>query len=151
QGTDQRRLPQVEQERCCPTDLVAIWPPACHRNGVADNRGTFEGRQYYEGRKCPDGDAGFLQPWVRSVTRRVLRGRRKNTNTLVELSLVLDINYSDMVEGLLHYIKQAVADEGQLPADSTELALLALEHFTQLEIPVPDFQETDIFQIHRAR
>ena len=81
----------------------------------------------------------------RSVPRRVLRGRRKNTNTLVELSLVLDINYSDMVEGLLCYIKQGVADEGQLPADSTELGLLPLERFTQLEIPVPDFQETDVF------
>src|SRR5437588_2996867 len=87
----------------------------------------------------------------RSVPRWVLRGRRKNTNTLVDLSLVLNINYSDMVKRLLRYIKQAVADEGQLPPDSTELGLLPLERFTQLEIPVPDFQETDIFQVHQAR
>ena len=86
----------------------------------------------------------------RSVPRWVLRGRRKNTNTLVELSLVLDINYSELGEGLLRYIKQAVADEGQLPADSTELGLLPLERFTQLEIPVSDFQETEVSQIHRA-
>ena len=84
----------------------------------------------------------------RGIPGQVLRGHRKNTNTLVELSLVLDINYSNMVEGLLHYIKSVVVDEGQQPADSTELGPFPLERFTQLEIPVPDFQETDVFQIH---
>jgi len=38
-----------------------------------------------------------------------------------------------------------------LPADPTELGLLPVEGFAQLEIPVADFQETDRFQIHRAR
>ena len=51
---------------------------------------------------------------------------------------------------MLRYIKQAVPDEGQLPVDSTELRLLPLEYLTQLEILVPDFQETDVFLIQRA-
>ena len=44
-----------------------------------------------------------------------------------------------------------MADERQLPVDPSEVKFLPGEQFTQLEIPVPDFQETDIFQIHRAR
>jgi len=38
-----------------------------------------------------------------------------------------------------------------LPADPTELGLLTVEEFAQLEIPLADFRETDRFQIHRAR
>ena len=87
----------------------------------------------------------------RSVPRRVLRSRAKNTVTLTELCKVLDINYSDMMQEMLRYIKQTVANEWQLPTDTTALGLLPVEHFTQLEIPVPDFQESDVFQIHRAR
>jgi len=38
-----------------------------------------------------------------------------------------------------------------LSSDSTELWLLPVEQFTHVEILVADFQETDVFQIHRAR
>ena len=44
-----------------------------------------------------------------------------------------------------------MADEPQLPVDPSELKFLPAQQFTQLEIPVPDFQETDIFLTHRAR
>ena len=47
-----------------------------------------------------------------NIFQLVLQGHRKNMNILVELNLVLDINYSDMVDGLLHYIKQVVVDKG---------------------------------------
>ena len=42
-------------------------------------------------------------------------------------------------------------DDRRLPADPTELGVLPVEGFAQLEIPVADFQESDRFQIHRAR
>ena len=42
-------------------------------------------------------------------------------------------------------------DDQRLPSDRTELGSLPVEQFTHLEIPVSDFQETDMFQIHRAR
>jgi len=38
-----------------------------------------------------------------------------------------------------------------LPAEPAELGLLPVEGFAPVEIPVPDFQETDRFQIHGAR
>jgi len=56
-----------------------------------------------------------------------------------------------MMEEMLRFIKQTAADDPRLPADPTELRLLLLERFTQLEIPVSDFQRAEVFQIHRAR
>ena len=44
-----------------------------------------------------------------------------------------------------------MADKRQLPVDPSELKFLPAEQFTQLEILVPDIQETDIFHVHRAR
>jgi len=52
---------------------------------------------------------------------------------------------------ILRFTRQTAADDRPLPADTTELGLLPAEGCTLLEIPVPDFQETERFQIHRAR
>jgi len=87
----------------------------------------------------------------RRAPRRVLKGRMKNIGTLAELCRALNIDYSGMIEEMLRFIKQTRADDQRLPADRTELGLLPIEQFTHLEIPISDFQETDMFQIHRAR
>jgi len=55
------------------------------------------------------------------------------------------------MQKMLLFIKQTAADAPRLPADPTELGLLSVEQFIQLEIPVSYFQEADVFQIHRAR
>jgi len=86
----------------------------------------------------------------RGTPRRVLKGRMKNTSTLTELCTALDIHYSNMMEEILHFIRQSAADDRRLPANSAELWLLPVEGFAQLEIPMPDFQETDMFQMHWA-
>src|SRR5207302_2623163 len=85
-----------------------------------------------------------------STPRRVLKGHTKNISMLTELCRALNINYCDMTEEILRFIKTA-ADNPQQPADPTELGSLPVERFSQLEIPVADFQETDTFRIHRAR
>jgi len=98
-------------------------------------------------------DSGMEMPTVpsRSTPRRVLKGRMKNTGMLTELCPAIDIHYSNMMEEILPFIRQTAADDRRLPADPAELGLLPVEGFAHLEIPVPDFQETDRFQIHRAR
>jgi len=98
-------------------------------------------------------DSGMEMPTVpsRSTPRRVLKDRMKNTSMLTELCTALDIHYSNMIEEILHFIRQTAVDDRRLPADSAELVLLPVEGFAQLEIPVPHVQETDRFQIHRAR
>ena len=83
--------------------------------------------------------------------RRALKGRTQNVGTVFELCLALEIHYDDLAVELVNYVRQTTADERQLPVDPSELKFLPAEQFTQLEIPVPDFQETDIFQVHRAR
>jgi len=75
----------------------------------------------------------------------------KNTSTLTELCTARNIYYSNMMEEILRFIRQTAPDDRQLPADPTELGLLPVEGFAQLEIPVPDFQETDRFQIYQSR
>jgi len=98
-------------------------------------------------------DSGMEMPAFSSHTtpRRVLKGRMKNTSTLTELCATLNIHYSDMMKEILRFTRLTAADDRQLPADPSELWLLAVQGFVQLEIPVADFQETDRFQIHRAR
>ena len=73
----------------------------------------------------------------------------ENIGTLTELCRALNIDYSDMIEEMLRFIRQTIADD-QLPSIRTELGSLPEEQFTHLEIAVSDFQDTDVFQIHRA-
>ena len=82
--------------------------------------------------------------------RRALQGRTRNVGTVFELSLALEIHYDDLAVELIGYLSQTMADERQLPVDPSERKFLPAEQFTQLEIPVPDFQGTNIFQIHRG-
>ena len=83
-----------------------------------------------------------------SIPRRILRSHAMNWNTLIELCRVLEIDYSDMIEEMLRYIKQTTADEQRLPTNTTELGFLPMERLTQLEIAVRDFQEHGVFRIH---
>jgi len=84
-------------------------------------------------------------PW------RILKGQMKNVSTLTELWGTCNIDYGDIMEEMLRVTKETVADDHPLSSDPTELGLLPVEQFAHLEIPVADVQETDVFQIHRAR
>jgi len=89
-------------------------------------------------------DSGMKMPTVpsRSTPRRVLKGRMKNTSTLTELCTARDIHYSNMMEEILRFIRLTAADDRRVPADPADLGLLPVEGFAQLEMPVPDIQET---------
>ena len=87
----------------------------------------------------------------RSAPQRVFKGRMMDISTLTELCRALNIDYSDMIQKMVRFVRQTIADDQRLPSDWTELGSLPVEQFTHLEIPVPDFQDTDVFQIHRAR
>ena len=100
------------------------------------------------------GNVGVFNQGTRptpQTPRRALKGRTQNVGTVFELSLALEIHYDILAVELINYVRQKIADEWQLPVDLSELKFLPAEQFTQLEIPIADFQETDIFQVHRAR
>jgi len=92
-------------------------------------------------------ESGMEMPTVSSpsTSRGVLKGRKKNTSMLIKLCTALDINYSNMMEEIFLFIRQTAANDRRLPADPTKPGLLPVEGFAQLELPVPDFQETDRF------
>jgi len=76
-------------------------------------------------------DCGMEMPTVssRRTPRRVLTRCMKNTSTLTELCTALDIHYSNMMEEILHFVRQTAADDRWLPADPAELVLLPVEGF----------------------
>jgi len=80
----------------------------------------------------------------------MLKDRIRNISTLPKLCRTCSIHYGDIMAKMLCFIKWTVADDLPLPTDPTELGLLTVEQFARLSIPVTDFQETDVFQIHRA-
>jgi len=98
------------------------------------------------------GNGGMEAPASsRSRPRRVLKGRMmENIGTLTELCRTRNIDYSEMIEEILRFIRQTIADDQRLPSDRIELGSRPVEQFTQLEIPVSEFQEADVFQIHHA-
>ena len=98
------------------------------------------------------GNSGMEMPTSssRSTPRRMLKGG-SNIGTLSEPCRAYETKYCDMMEEMLCVIKQTAVDELGLPADPTEVGLLPIERFTQLELQVFDFQETDVFKIHWAR
>jgi len=85
-----------------------------------------------------------------AASRRILKGRMKNVSTLIELCRTGNIDYGDIMEEILRFTKHTIPDDHLLSSDPTELGLLPVEQFTHLEIPVSDFQETDVFQIQLA-
>ena len=69
------------------------------------------------------GNGGMEAPTSsRIAPRRVLKGRMmENIGTLTELCRALNIDYSDMIEEMLRFIRQTIADDQWLPSDRTEL------------------------------
>ena len=76
----------------------------------------------------------------RSAPQRVLKSiMMENMSTLTKLGSALNIDYSDMIEEMLRFIRQTIADDERLPYDRTELGSLRVEQFTHLEILVVGF------------
>jgi len=88
------------------------------------------------------GNSGMEMPTSssRSAPRQMLKGRT-NIGTLSELCRAHEIEYCDMIEEMLRFIKQTAADDPRLAPDPTELGLLPVERFTQLEIAFLTFRK----------
>jgi len=96
-----------------------------------------------------DNSGGEVAASSSSIPRPVLKGRMNNIGTLTELCRTCGINYNDVIEEMLCFIQQTIMDDPLLPTDPTNLRLLPVQQVTYLEIPVANFQETEVFQIHQ--
>jgi len=62
-----------------------------------------------------------------AAPRSILKGRMKNVSTLTELCRTCNIDYGDIMEEMLRFTKQTVADNNPVSSDPTELGLLPVE------------------------
>jgi len=85
------------------------------------------------------------------IGRRMLKGRRDDVCNMADFSRVLRVSIQIICRGLIRYSRHNLSPESLLTEDPEILESLPLEQLTQLEIPVLAFQETDIYDIHRAR
>jgi len=68
-----------------------------------------------------DNSGGEVVAANRSIPRRMLKGRMRNIGTLTKLCRSCGINYGNVMEEMLRFIKRTVADDPPLPTDLTEL------------------------------
>ena len=83
--------------------------------------------------------------------RRMLKGRRDDVSNMADLSRVLGFSIQIICRELIRYSRHNLPPERRLPEDPAILESLLVELLTQLEIPLLAFQETEIYDIHRAR
>jgi len=84
------------------------------------------------------------------IRRRMLKGRRDDVSNLADFSRVLGVSIQIICRGLNRYSQHNLPQEYRLPENPEILESLSVELLTQLEIPVLAFQETEIYDIHRA-
>jgi len=85
------------------------------------------------------------------IRRRMLKRRRNDVSNMADFSRVLGFSIQIVCHGLIRYSRHNLPPERRLPEDPEILKSLPVELLTQLEIPVLAFQETEIYDIHRAR
>jgi len=88
---------------------------------------------------------------VPDIRRRMLKGCRDNVSNMADFSRVLGVSIQIICRGLIRYSRHNLPPERRLLEDPQILESLPVEVLTQLEIPVLAFQETEIYDIHRAR
>ena len=70
---------------------------------------------------------------------------------VLDFCRVLRIPLESVYRELIRYSRQYLRTEHHLPEDPVILRSVPVELLTQLEVPVLAFQETDVYDIHRAR
>ena len=81
---------------------------------------------------------------------RLLKGRRSDVSDVLDFCRVVRRSLESVYRELIQYSRHNLPTERRLPEDPVILRLLPVELLTQLEVPVPAFQETDVNDIHRA-
>ena len=82
---------------------------------------------------------------------RLLKERRGDVSDVLDFCRVLRIPLDSVFRELIRYNRHNLPTERRHPEDLVILRSLPVELLTQLEVPVLAFQETDVYDIHRAR
>ena len=82
---------------------------------------------------------------------RLLKERPGDVSDVLDFCRVLRISLESVYHELIRYSRPDLPTEGRLPEDRVILRSLPVELLTQLEVPVPAFQETAVYEIHCVR
>jgi len=85
------------------------------------------------------------------IHRRILKGRRDDVSNNLDFSKVSGVSHESICRKLIRYSRHNLPTERQLPEAHAILESLPVELLMQLEIRVVAFQESDVYDIHRAR
>jgi len=107
------------------------------------------------GANLSDDVLGYLDKTTSTVSTpaprgRILKGRRDDVSDVLDFCTVLGISLDRICLELIRYSRHNLPTERRLPEEPAILQLLPVELLTQLEIRVLAFQETDVYDIHRA-
>jgi len=80
-----------------------------------------------------------------------LKGRLGDVSNIVDLSRISGVAREIIYCELIRYSRDNLPIDHGLPEDHATLRSLPIELLAQLEVPVLTFQETDVYEIHRAR
>ena len=82
---------------------------------------------------------------------RIVKGRRDDVSDVLDFCKVLGMSLDQICVEWIRYSRHNLPTERRLPEEPAILQLLPVELLTQLEITVLAFQESDVYDIHRAR
>jgi len=85
------------------------------------------------------------------VRRRIPKGPQDDVSNVLDFSKVSGVSRESICRELIRYSRHNLPTERQLPQGHVILQSLPVELITQLEIPVVAFQESDVYDIHRAQ
>ena len=97
-----------------------------------------------------DGTASTVTGAAPVVRRRVLKGRREDVSKVVDFSRISGVSLEIIYRELIRYSRHNLPAAHRLPEDHAMLRSLPVELLTQHEIPVLEFQDADVYEIHRA-
>ena len=83
--------------------------------------------------------------------RRILKRRRENIRNILDIGRPGNISPEAICRELKHYSRLSLSPKRRLPENLAILRALPVELLTQLDILVLAFQESGVYDIHRAR
>jgi len=83
--------------------------------------------------------------------RRLLKGRGDDVSNVLDISKMSRVSLQSICRELIRYSWHNLPTECQVPKDQAILPSLPVELLTQLQIRVVAFQESDVYNIDRAR
>ena len=83
--------------------------------------------------------------------RRILKGRRDNVYNVIDFGRACDISPETICRELIRYSRLNLPPAHRLLQNPAILRTLRVELLTQLEIPVLAFQESGVYDMHKAR